>query len=205
MPTLRNPRHEKFALALSEGKSASQAYVDAGYKPCRQNAARLMTNDDINARLAEIQSAAAKKAEVTIESLLAELEQARAKATDLDQLSAAVRAIEAKAKVSGLLVQRQEVTIDARIEVLDRCETIEQIAEVMLRGMINHPAVYEHLITPADIQAAHAIMASTFEQLGALVETIEARAPHRQYVQARPVRPSQYALEALRPGGNGRA
>ena len=69
----------------------------------------MTTKDDIQARLAEIQGAAAKASEVTIESLLSELEAARAKATDLDQLSAAVRAIEAKAKVSGLLIQRMEI------------------------------------------------------------------------------------------------
>jgi hypothetical protein len=41
---------------------------------------------------------------------LVELEDARQKASNLDQLSAAVRAIEAKAKISGLLTRRIEVT-----------------------------------------------------------------------------------------------
>jgi len=109
MPILKNPRHEKFALVLSEGKSASEAYALAGYKPCRQNAARLTTKDDIRARLAEIQGVAAKATEVSIESLLNELEDARIRANSLDQLSTAVRAIEAKAKVSGIMVQRVEV------------------------------------------------------------------------------------------------
>jgi hypothetical protein len=79
VPLLKNPRHEKFALALAEGKSATDAYALAGYKPCRQNAHRMTTKDDIQARLAEIQGAAAKASEVTIESLLSELEAARAK------------------------------------------------------------------------------------------------------------------------------
>ena len=47
---------------------------------------------------------------VSIGSLLVELEDARQKASNLDQLSAAVRAIEAKAKISGLLTRRIEVT-----------------------------------------------------------------------------------------------
>lgn len=109
MPSLKNPRHEKFALALSEGKSASQAYIDAGYRPCRQNAARMTTFDDIQTRVSELQAAAAKSTEVTIESLLGELESARAKADSLGQLSASVKAISEKAKISGLLVQRIEV------------------------------------------------------------------------------------------------
>ena len=32
MPVLDNPRHEKFAAFLAEGKSATDAYVAAGYK-----------------------------------------------------------------------------------------------------------------------------------------------------------------------------
>lgn len=113
MAPLKNARHEKFALALAEGKSATEAYTFAGYKPCRKNAARLTTKDDIKARLAEIQAAAAKATEVTVESLLQELEGARKRADSLDQLNAAIRTIEAKAKVLGIMVQR----IEERIEV----------------------------------------------------------------------------------------
>jgi hypothetical protein len=131
VPLLKNPRHEKFALALAEGKSATDAYALAGYKPCRQNAHRMTTKDDIQARLAEIQGAAAKASEVTIESLLSELEAARAKASSLDQLSAAVRAIEAKAKVSGLLIQRMEV---GGVGDFDDCktegETVDRLIEI---------------------------------------------------------------------------
>jgi hypothetical protein len=47
MGILTNPRHELFAQELAKGRSATEAYMLAGYKPCRQNAARLMTNDDI--------------------------------------------------------------------------------------------------------------------------------------------------------------
>jgi len=85
MPTLRNPRREKFALALSEGKSASLAYIDAGYKPSRQNAARVMTNDDIRARVAELQAEAAKQSVVTLESIIAELADAGAVAKSKGQ------------------------------------------------------------------------------------------------------------------------
>src|SRR5512147_2655907 len=109
MPTLRNPRREKFALALSEGKSASQAYIDAGYKPCRQNAARMMTNDDIKARVAELQAGAAKQSAVTLETILAELADAAAVAKDRGQAQALVSAAMSKAKLLGLDIQRIEV------------------------------------------------------------------------------------------------
>ncbi len=133
MPNLTNPRHEKFALALREGKSATEAYTLAGYKPCRQNAARLMTNDDVKQRLVEIQAAAAKKSEVTVASLLDELEHARARADGLDQLSAAVKAISEKAKISGLLVQKVEVGGPGDF---DGCETPEQVVEQVVREIV---------------------------------------------------------------------
>ena len=39
MPALKNPRHEAFAQAVARGMSASAAYVEAGYKANRHNAA----------------------------------------------------------------------------------------------------------------------------------------------------------------------
>jgi len=65
MPVLKNARHEMFAQALAKGKSATEAYQDAGYKPDRKNAARLTTKDDIRRRVAEIKSRVAEKAEWT--------------------------------------------------------------------------------------------------------------------------------------------
>jgi hypothetical protein len=56
MTELRNRRHELFAIALAKGASASQAYIEAGYQPCRQNASRLASNDDIAQRVIELQS-----------------------------------------------------------------------------------------------------------------------------------------------------
>lgn len=63
MPILSNPRHEAFAQARARGLSQDDAYAEAGYKPCRQNASRLMTNDDIRIRVEEIQANTAAKAE----------------------------------------------------------------------------------------------------------------------------------------------
>ena len=95
---LSNPRHERFAQALFEGKPASTAFEEAGYVPNDGNAIRLKGNERVQARLRELQEAVAKKTEVTVESLLAELEHARQRADGLDQLSAAVKAISEKAR-----------------------------------------------------------------------------------------------------------
>ena len=63
MPILQNQRHESFAQALAQGKTADEAYAQAGYKPNRKNAWRLKTNEDIAARVAELGAKAADKAE----------------------------------------------------------------------------------------------------------------------------------------------
>jgi len=133
MGILSNPRHERFAQALFEGKSATEAYSDAGYKACRQNASRLMTIDDIQTRLAELQAAAAKASEVTVQSLLSELETARERADNAKQFSASVRAIEAKAKVSGLLTQKIEITNIN--EEFDNAQSIEDVAAVLAKAI----------------------------------------------------------------------
>ena len=100
MPTLRNPRHERFAEELATGKTADAAYVLAGYKENRSNAARLGADRDIQARLAEIQSVGAERAAVTVETLIAEAESARSKA--MGEKGGAAAAITAKAKLAGL-------------------------------------------------------------------------------------------------------
>jgi phage terminase small subunit len=103
MPTLKNPRHERFAQELATGKSADAAYVSAGYRANRSNAARLSANQDIQKRVAEIQSLGAERAAITVETLIAEAESARSKAMgEKGGAAAAVAAITTKAKLAGL-------------------------------------------------------------------------------------------------------
>lgn len=109
MAPLPNPRHEKFAQALAIGNSAIEAYSAAGYRPHRQNAARLMTNDAILGRLAEIQQRAARRTEITLERLIDEAEEARLLALVNSQPRAMIAATMAKARLAGLLVKRLEV------------------------------------------------------------------------------------------------
>jgi phage terminase small subunit len=113
MAPLKNPRHEAFVRHLLEGKDATSAYELAGYEPDSSgaNAARLSRNAKVQARVAELQSEVAATTVVTIEGLINEMEEPRKKATDLKQLSAAIKAIEGKAKLSGLMVERQQVEV----------------------------------------------------------------------------------------------
>jgi phage terminase small subunit len=109
MPPLPNVRQERFVQGLFQGKSATQSYIDAGYKPSQPNSSRMTWYDMVQARLGELQQETVKESKITVESLMAELEDARAKATDLNQLAAAVRATSEKIKLSGLAVQKIEV------------------------------------------------------------------------------------------------
>lgn len=110
MPVLPNARYEAFAQALFKGKTADEAYVLAGYKANRGNAATLKANQIILNRLAELQERVAKKVSVTVESLALELEEARSLAIVEKQTSAAVSATMGKAKLFGLGSETRKLT-----------------------------------------------------------------------------------------------
>jgi phage terminase small subunit len=65
MPILQNQRHEAFAQARAQGKSADEAYQQAGFRAHRGNAHRLSTNESIRRRVAEIVGRTSEKAEWT--------------------------------------------------------------------------------------------------------------------------------------------
>ena len=114
MPILANPKHEAFAQGLARGSSAAAAYVEAGYKANRHNAAALAREKHIRTRVNELHeeqlaihqqatAEAAANAKVTLESLIAEAEAARAKAmSEKGGAAAAVSALTAKAKLAGM-------------------------------------------------------------------------------------------------------
>jgi phage terminase small subunit len=70
MGPLANQRHERFAQALAEGKTATEAYALAGYKANDGNASRMKGNERIWARVQEIVGRAAERAEVSLERVL---------------------------------------------------------------------------------------------------------------------------------------
>jgi phage terminase small subunit len=63
MPVLKNARHEKFAQAIAKGKTADEAYVEAGYSFNRGNAARMKANESIRKRAEQITARVSEKAE----------------------------------------------------------------------------------------------------------------------------------------------
>lgn len=73
MPALANPKHERFAQELAKGKTADEAYKEAGYKANRGNAATLKANQSIQDRVIEILNRAATRVEITQARVLEEL------------------------------------------------------------------------------------------------------------------------------------
>jgi phage terminase small subunit len=124
MPPIPNTRHEAFAQALAKGKSAAEAYTEAGYKGDRTAASRLSTNVNVKARVAELQGRAAQKAIVTIETIAAELEEARLLAMheDVANPSAAVSASMGKAKLFGLLIDKSLTAQTSVEDLLDQLD-----------------------------------------------------------------------------------
>lgn len=72
MPTLKNQRHELYCQGVVEGKTSDQAYIDAGYKPGRNNAARLRAKESIQTRIKELKNRALNRHDITVDRILEE-------------------------------------------------------------------------------------------------------------------------------------
>ena len=76
MPVLSNRRHELFAQAVALGVDPTKAYIQAGYEDtpsASANSFRLIADDRITKRVAELHEEAAAHAGVTIQRVIREL------------------------------------------------------------------------------------------------------------------------------------
>jgi len=73
MAILNNPKHERFAQEMAAGKSATDAYTAAGYRPDRKNAAKLRQRDDVSRRIAELLTTRDEMARAATEKAIEEL------------------------------------------------------------------------------------------------------------------------------------
>ena len=110
------PKQEAFARAYVETGNASEAYrrsydVAENCKPetIWSNACQLLSDTKVSQRVMELQEAARNRTLVTVESLTRELDEARDLAlADPKGAAAAVSATMGKAKLHGLLIDKQE-------------------------------------------------------------------------------------------------
>lgn len=132
MPVLKNPKHERFSQELAKGKSQTEAYEKAGYKPDRGAASRLSTNVSIQARVAELQARVAEriteKAAVTAASLMEEADEIKRAAYLAGQFGAAVAALKEKGILSGKRIERQEQGKPGAFDSMSEAELEDYIA-----------------------------------------------------------------------------
>ena len=111
------PKQEKFCYGYMETGNASEAYRQAynaeKMRPDTVNnkAYGLLQKGGIRARLDELRAEHKKRHEITVDTLVAELEEARKLAFETDKAAAAVSATMGKAKLLGLVVDKQETAI----------------------------------------------------------------------------------------------
>jgi phage terminase small subunit len=113
MPALENARHERFAQELAKGKTQEQAYIDAGYSPdaARVNASRLMTNDNIGERVAELKQDIANVAILDVAAVVTRLVRYADKGEQLAEaagLSVARASMMDAAKLLGFVVDKSD-------------------------------------------------------------------------------------------------
>lgn len=104
MPVLKNPKQERLAQELAKGKTATEAMELAGYSDPR-NSTRLTKNNEIRARVVELQERGAKRAEVTVATVTENLLRIALKAEGCGEpngLSVARLAHMDTAKLAGL-------------------------------------------------------------------------------------------------------
>lgn len=170
MSVLKNARHEAFAQALAKGKSADEAYSAAGYKADRGNASRLTANDNIAARVAELQGKGADRAEIDIARVLKEL--VRLGTSDLrdafteggqlkppkewsDDFAATVASIEVVSRNVGRDADgNTEVEHVHKIKVWDKNSALEKIAKHlgMFIDRVEHSGGVCLTVSPEDAQ-----------------------------------------------------
>lgn len=114
-PPKLTPKQEAFVKCISQGMTQSDAYRSAydaekmADKSIWEKASVLAANGKVAARLFLLQEAAFESNLVSIESITVELEEARQLAKKTKQSNAMTSASMGKAKVNGLLIEKQEV------------------------------------------------------------------------------------------------
>lgn len=148
MPEIKNKQHEKFAQHVASGYSQRQAYIAAGYKDNRGNAAQLAKKPDIRARINELKEqnfVIESKVTDTLREIAEEKGEGKVpldKKWVLDRLvenalasmignqrSAANRALELLGKEFGMFIDRSEVHTTGDLAKLSDEELIKRLQE----------------------------------------------------------------------------
>ena len=122
MPTLKNPRHEKFAQLVASGITAQAAFTQAGYN-APQNAPRLRSNELVAKRIEELQERNERKAEMAALSrdeligILAEIVHAARRRLPETRTADGLKAAELLSKLCGYNEPERHVSTNVSISV----------------------------------------------------------------------------------------
>jgi hypothetical protein len=132
MAPLPNTRHERFCQEIIKGQNATDAYCAAGYKAeggaARANASRLLTDANVQARIAELNAGAAEKAEISKARFTKDLLRLAEKSEAMEgpaAMSAARQCYMDAAKLNGMIVERKEMGPAGIFEELERMNADE--------------------------------------------------------------------------------
>lgn len=137
MPMLHNPKHELFAQYVATspktGWSQGRCYTEAGFKTEDRSAdacaARLLTNANVQARIAELVEPTVKKTRATVDTLAEQLDRVFDGALTAEQFGAAGNTAGPKAKLLGFMRERIEV---GGVGEFDACQSIKDLVETLL-------------------------------------------------------------------------
>lgn len=133
MAALDNPRHERFAQELAKGKTADEAYQEAGYKANRGNAATLKAKQNISDRVSEITERAATRTEISVASITERLLAIATKGEESREaamLAVARASLMDAAKLNGLVIEKSEALVDQVQRIIsDKPQTEEEWAQ----------------------------------------------------------------------------
>jgi phage terminase small subunit len=142
MSVLNNPRHERFCQFLARGKTATEAYQLAGYKPNRANAAQMAHKQHIRDRLTQINAELAQITQITVETLIEQADEIRRRAMESKQFSAAIAAIREMGMLSGVRIERKEIGQPGEFDHLSDDELERMLHEQILQfGYVPGPNV----------------------------------------------------------------
>jgi hypothetical protein len=126
---LKNPRHERFANFVAQGKTQYEAYELCGYKPSNGNPCKLASNPVVAQRIKEILEKTAAAQQISAETLINDANRVFVRAMEIDQLSAANGAIKEKGILTGHRIERREVGTPGDFDAIGDAELEQMLAE----------------------------------------------------------------------------
>ncbi len=121
-PGQLSPKRTRFVSEYLVDKNATQAAIRAGYsaKTAHTQGPRLLHNVVVREAVACGEAELADRLAITVEGVAAQLDEDRALALANNQAGAAVSASMGKAKLAGLLVDRQDISGTVSVERIER-------------------------------------------------------------------------------------